>query len=302
MSKRHSGLSYYMSEDDESIIAVLNTRFQELRTLMITIGSILAMIIAGINQVGVVDFFDEGEEEDIVCEPNWEFVVDNYVIDYDLLLNMRVSDTSLCNEIHTLDYYIAMDDYEFVGNTEPSRNTYIFTHTIEGIEEGTHHVIIEVFNGTINLYEDIVFDFEFDELEHENAIYGCTDTDAINYDDMATHDDGSCEYEQEEEEITEDCYAELYEAYSNKNNSTVEVFFDVDFSCSATATITVKVEIVSINNTEIAYIDNLTYETYGLDWDYQSIVFNNVTTEEDLEANVLVYHQEELDDMATVWV
>ena len=294
-----------MSEDDESIIAVLNTRFQELRTLMITIGSILAMIIAGINQVGVIDFFDEGEENneiDTSCDPNWEFVVDNYIIDYNLLLNMRVSDTSLCNEIHTLDYYIAMDDYEFVGVTEPSRNTYLFTHTIEDIEEGTHHVLIEVYNGTISLYEDIVFDFEFDELEHENAIYGCTDPDATNYDDMATHDDGTCEYEQEEEEITEDCYAELYDAYSNTNNSTVEVFFDVDFSCSATATITVEVELVSINSTEIAYIGNLTYDTYGFDWDYRSIVFSNVTTEEDLEANVLVYQQEELDDMATVWV
>ena len=44
---------------------------------MITIGSILAMIIAGINQVGVIDFFDDSEENnemDTSCDPNWEFV------------------------------------------------------------------------------------------------------------------------------------------------------------------------------------------------------------------------------------
>ena len=46
-----------MSGDDEqNIIQELNARFQELRTLIITIGSILAMLMAGLNEVGFIDF------------------------------------------------------------------------------------------------------------------------------------------------------------------------------------------------------------------------------------------------------
>ena len=276
---------------------------------MITIGSILAMLVAGINQAGMIDFWnDGGGDEPVVCEPDWEFVVDYYVIEYDLLMNMRVSDISLCNEVHSLEYYIAMNEYEFVEDSDQFRNTYIFSHTIEDIEEGTHHVYVEVLNGTINLHEEFVFDFEFDENEHENAVYGCTDPIALNYDEEATHDDGSCEYEQEEEEITEDCLAMFYDTHAYKNNTTIYTDFDVDFSCKANITITVNVVILSYDNEtdtkEIIGNQSLTYETYHYDWDYRFLDFYNLTQPEETDLEVLfrVYHQDEIDDMTTVWV
>jgi len=302
-----------MSEDEESIIAVLNSRFLELRTLMLTIGSILAMLMAGLNQAGIVDLLDYRDDIDPIpqeCESDWEFVVDYYVIEYDLLLNMRVSDTRLCNEVHTVEYYVAMDEYEYVNQSGEFRNTHIFSHTIESIEEGTHHVLIEVLNGSISLYETIVFDFEFDEGEHESAIYGCTDPIATNYNETATHDDGSCEYEQEEEEITDDCIARFYDAqsYWANNNTSLYNEFDVDFSCQANVTITVEVEVMAYNNEsdtkEIISNSNLTYNTYHYDWDYHYIDFYNLSAPEDTDLEVLfrVYHQNEVDDMTTVWV
>lgn len=302
-----------MGEDEESIIAVLNSRFLELRTLMITIGSILAMLMAGLNQAGIVDFLDFREDIEPTpegCDSDWEFVVDYYVIEYDLLLNMRVSDTHLCNEVHTVEYYVAMNDYEYVNQSGEFRNTHIFSHTIESIEEGTHHVLIEVMNGSISLFESLVLDFEFDEGEHESAVYGCTDPVATNYNETATHDDGSCEYEQEEEEITDDCIAKFYDvqSYWANNNTSLYNEFDVDFSCQANVTITVVVEVFAYDNEsdtkEIIRNSNLTYNTYHYDWDYHFIDFYNLSAPEDTDLEVLfrVYHQDEEDDMTTVWV
>lgn len=46
-----------MSGDEEqNIIQELNARFQELRALMITIGSVIAMLLAGLNEVGFISF------------------------------------------------------------------------------------------------------------------------------------------------------------------------------------------------------------------------------------------------------
>ncbi len=302
-----------MGEDEESIITVLNSRFQELRTLLITIGSILAMLIAGFNQAGLIDFFDDRDDRDptpVACRADWDLVVDYYVIEYDLLMNMRVSDKQLCNEVHTLEYLVAMGDYEYENESVEFRNSYLFSHTIEDIEEGTHHVLIEVVNGSISLFETFVFDFEFDEGEHESAIYGCTDPIALNYNETATHDDGSCEYEQEEEEITDDCIAKFYDvrSYWADNNTSLYNEFDVDFSCQANVTVTVEVEIMSYNNEsdtkQIIGNHNLTYNTYHYDWDYRYIDFYNLTAPEDadLEVSFRIYHQDELDDMTTVWV
>ena len=306
-----------MSEGEESILAEINARFTELRTLMITIGSILALLMPVVHNLGIIDLDLLGEDDDdsetpYVCEPDWVLIADHYVIEYDLLLNMRVSDTNLCNEVHTISYYIAMDEYEAVDESEQFRNTYLFTHTIEDIEEGTHHVLIEVMNGSIDLYESIVFDFEFDEGEHENAVYGCTDPEALNYNETATHDDGTCEYEEEEEEITDDCLATFYDAYAvwANNNTTIYADFDVDFSCQANVTVTVQVQLIGFDNSTeepTLYslgIGNHTYNTYHYDWDYHFMDFNNLTEPyyDAVLAQFRVYHEDEEDDAYSVWV
>ena len=48
-------------------------------------------------------------------------------------------------------------------------------------------------------YWDFEFDGEFEVVDCADIIYGCTDSTALNYDASATANDGSCEYDVEEE-------------------------------------------------------------------------------------------------------
>ena len=224
-----------MSGDDEqNIIQELNARFQELRTLIITIGSILAMLMAGLNEVGFIDFAVK-QVVDIVeddpdlnpylddCYEDWDMVAEHYIIEDDVLFNIHLLDYAWCNSIHTIMYNVSVDGKEVTGTSPEFRNEHQFVVTIEDINEGTHRAYVEVWNGSIDMLHMVHIDFEYDEVEMENAIYGCTNSTALNYNESATHDDGTCEYPQEEEEITEDCYAYFYEviSYWAENNTSL---------------------------------------------------------------------------------
>jgi len=82
-------------------------------------------------------------------------------------------------------------------------------------------------------------------------VYGCTDDTANNYDTSATEDDGSCEYTTTEEEDCDPFFYLVYATFTNANNSTVMLNFDID-----------------CNSTSIG--DNLTVQflawTNGTDW------------------------------------
>ena len=96
-----------MSDDEDSaeenIITELNARFSELRTLMITIGSVIAMMLAGLNEVGFIDFAvdtvvdivkDDPEWNPYIdeCEEDWALIADHYVIEDDVLFNVQLMD------------------------------------------------------------------------------------------------------------------------------------------------------------------------------------------------------------------
>lgn len=308
--------------DEPSIIEALNDRFTELRTLLITIGSILAMLMTGLHQTGFLDFGmewlldneDDSDVNPILCEESWSLEVTHYVIEYDVLFNIGLQDDNYCNRAHTIDYHITMDDDEHNGESQPFRNQYFFADRFSDLEEGTHHAFIEVTNGTINMSESITLDFEFDEGEQEQAVYGCTDVIALNYNETATHDDGSCEYEQEEEEVTEECDAFFYSVnsrwYTNNttNNTKLLNDFDVDFSCMANVTITVTIDVYNYNNTtttsqlRLLYNGSTTYDTYHYDWDYHYIDFVNATRGDYLSIQFRVYYGAVLNDEKWYWL
>lgn len=304
-----------MGEDEEqNIITELNARFQELRTLMITIGSVIAMLLAGLNEVGFITFMvdtlvDAVEDDPDLnpylndCEEDWDLITDYYIIENDALFHVHIMDLNWCNSIHTVYYNISLDGKEELGDSPQFRNEHQFVVSIENISEGTHRAYIQISNGTIDLLKMIHIDFEYDEYEMEDAVYGCTDSTALNYNESATHDDGTCEYPEEEEEITDDCYAYIYDAisYWEDNNTSVYNEFDVDFSCQANVTFTMKIEMLdSLNNTLGQEVED-NFTTYHMDWDYKFLDFYNTSAEYDAYAvNFNLFYDGELADK--LWV
>ena len=295
-----------MSGDDEqNIIQELNARFQELRTLIITIGSILAMLMAGLNEVGFIDFAVK-QVVDIVeddpdlnpylddCYEDWDMVAEHYIIEDDVLFNIHLLDYAWCNSIHTIMYNVSVDGKEVTGTSPEFRNEHQFVVTIEDINEGTHRAYVEVWNGSIDMLHMVHIDFEYDEVEMENAIYGCTNSTALNYNESATHDDGTCEYPQEEEEITEDCYAYFYEviSYWAEKNTSLYNEFDVDFSCMANVTVFVTIDAYdSLNETLLYHVED-NFTTYHQEWDYQYLDFYNKPYEAPLNTHYQVYYND----------
>jgi len=296
---------------EQNIIQELNARFQELRSLMITIGSVIAMLLAGLNEVGFISFAVDSlvdlVEDDpelnpyaLACDEEWTIIADHYIVDGDLYVTVDILDQMWCNNVHTVYYNITFEGEEYSEMSAPFRNTDTGFFTFEGISEGTHRINILVENGTILLYALEIIDFEYDQSEEENAIYGCTDAEALNYNETATHEDGSCEYEEEEEEITEDCYAYIYDAisYWAENNTSVYNEFDVDFSCQANITFTLKVELLdSRNNSILDMEDNFT--TYHMEWDSKYLDFYSIEEKYDeaYAVNFNLFYDGELADI-----
>tara|TARA_R110002110_G_scaffold22214_1_gene86678 strand:- start:19 stop:939 length:921 start_codon:yes stop_codon:yes gene_type:complete len=275
-------------DEEENIIQELNARFQELRTLMITIGSVIAMLLAGLNEVGfinfavdtVVDWVEDDPDRNPylpACEEDWGLVADHFVIEDDILFNVHVMDFMWCNNIHSIHYNITVDEKAVSGESPEFRNEYGFVEQIDNLTEGTHHAVIEVSNGSFDFLEIITIDFEYDEVEMQAAVYGCTNDTALNYNESATHDDGSCEYEEEEEEITEDCYAYIYDSlsYWADNNTSIYNEFDVDFSCQANITFTMQVNLMDRDNNSILDIED-NFTTYHMEWDFKYLDFYDV--------------------------
>ena len=57
-------MSRLSDEQVESIIETVNERAQEIRSLMITLASIIALLMPGLEAVGILDFTPYGEGDD----------------------------------------------------------------------------------------------------------------------------------------------------------------------------------------------------------------------------------------------
>ena len=61
-------------EEAESIIDTINDRAQEVRSLIITIGSILALLMPAVEMVGILDLTPYGEGDDEwIGDSDWEW-------------------------------------------------------------------------------------------------------------------------------------------------------------------------------------------------------------------------------------
>ena len=66
-------MSRLSDEQVESIIETVNERAQEIRSLMITLASIIALLMPGLEAVGILDFTPYGEGDDEwITDDDWE--------------------------------------------------------------------------------------------------------------------------------------------------------------------------------------------------------------------------------------
>lgn len=64
-------------EEADSIIDTINDRAQEVRSLIITIGSILALLMPAVEMIGIIDLTPYGEGDDEwITDDNWEWESD----------------------------------------------------------------------------------------------------------------------------------------------------------------------------------------------------------------------------------
>ena len=307
-----------MGEDDVgSILTELNKGFQELRTLIITVGSILAMLMAGLNEVGFIDlavdtltdrFDDDNPFVEEPCIEDWGIIDDSYMVSNDITVNVRFTDTNLCSYTYNATFMV-VDASGDVWHSEEveMRNSKAFLVTFEDLPDGTYRLMYELSDYQyLLLFGELFYEVNLGSHDESVKVYGCTDSEALNYDPDATDEDGSCEYE---EETHDDCYATIYDgyAYRAENNSSIYSEFDVDWSCQMKVEITVEVEIWDSENETMYLFGETTYETDYMEVDYHHIDFINVTdasmsSEEDWVLRITVIHTDIVDDEVWSWV
>ena len=256
-------------EEVDSVIDTINDRAIEIRSLIVTIGSIVALLMPAVEIVGLIDFtpYGEGDNEWII-DDDWEMgedftCGDGSVIEYSLFddgyKNCRdgsdepdepiITHPSNNNTTVIIEpIYGCMDDealnfddeatdeddsceYPVYGCTDPDAENYNETSdTEDGSCEYEEEVIKGCTDPDAENYDETA-DTEDGSCEYYEPIEGCTDPTALNYNGTAESDDGSCEYE---EPVEEDCVPEMYDAWwqYNSTNDTIRFEWDADLSCS----------------------------------------------------------------------
>jgi len=115
------------------------------------------------------------------------------------------------------------------------------------------------------------------EDEEYEPYWGCTDSDAENYDEYATDDDGSCEYEPEE---CEPFYYDNYTVYVN-NKTEIQFNYDVDINCDEEQEVEVQFLVYKTNSTNGDMPENYSidkWDVYNGDTEYRNMTLGNFTT------------------------
>jgi len=243
-----------MQEEADSIIDTINERATEVRSLIITIGSILALLMPAVEMIGIIDFTPYGEGDDEwIGDDDWEWGDDFYCVGD----NTRI-EASMVN-----DGYKNCRDGSDEDESLPS-NPDVTNPTIYGCTD----------EAALN-YDDEATD---DDDSCSYPAYGCTDPDAENYDEEAEVDNGSCEYE---EPMEQECIPEMYDAWwlYNESYDIIYVEWDADLSCSDRShNLTVYWTIYENETGNWTGLQEvLTYETYYQDWDYVNLTLTNLT-------------------------
>ena len=249
-------------EEVDSVIDTINDRAIEIRSLIVTIGSIIAILMPAVEIVGLIDFtpYGEGDNEWII-DDDWEMGGD-----------------FTCGDGSVIEYSLVDDGYKNCrdGTDEPDEPI------ISPPTNNNTTVIIEPLYGCMDSYalnynetaeED---DGSCDYEEEPEETYGCTDEMANNYDPYADYDDDSCEYD---EPVEDDCGAIMYDAYVLDHNGTnLTITWDADISCEEqTYNLTVVWTVYDNSTGNFTSQNEETYETQGSAWDYVNITLANVT-------------------------
>lgn len=298
----------------DSIIDTINERATEVRSLIITIASILALLMPAVEMVGVIDFTPYGDGDDEwIGDSDWEWGDDFYCEDGTRIEANMVNDgykncRDGSDEDDSLDtnpditnptIYGCMDEdalnfnddatdeddsceYPVYGCTDSEAENY---DEEADTEDGSCEYEEEVIKGcTDSDAENYDEEAEADDgsCEYYEPIEGCTDSTALNYNETAEIDDGSCEYE---EPVEENCVPEMYDAWwqYNTTNDTIRFEWDADLSCRDKSHNLTVIWTIYENETGnetgnwTGLQDGLTYETYYQDWDYVNMSLTNLT-------------------------
>jgi hypothetical protein len=160
--------------------------------------------------------------------------------------------------------------------SDPDGADYVH-HTWDAVDEGSYEPkVVLLLNGEV-LDEKLIAHTITIEAQ---PVYGCTDSEATNYDSMATDDDGSCEYPPEV------CEINLYYMMLETNSTHATVAYDLDcgYQQNELEGYNVSVqflvfEVGSENNTSsqpIVWDTTLNY-VQGWEYDNNSLTLTNFT-------------------------
>lgn len=228
------------AEEKESIISEINDRATELRSLIITIGSIIALMIPAVEYLGIVDLSgmmdDQTDELSPTCEVDYMFSIEFVVVEEIIMTFAEAIDVNNCNENHIVEIEVLLHK-DGLSESESQqgnlKNRLSFDPIFEDLESGWWTIVFIV-SDEDNYWEVETYAEVLTEDEQEEEVYGCTNPDALNYNDEATLDDNTCEYEQEPiEGCGDNNTAFFYEHITRWNNTSLnyEVQFDVDTDC-----------------------------------------------------------------------
>tara|TARA_Y100000361_G_C11157074_1_gene344833 strand:- start:356 stop:1177 length:822 start_codon:yes stop_codon:yes gene_type:complete len=232
------------AEEAESIIETINDRAQEIRSLMITIASIVALVMPGMEAVGILDFTPYGQGDDEwITDDDWE-----------------LGDDFECGDGSVIEASLVDDGYKNCrdGSDEPEVDDDLDGEVIRGCTDPD----------ALNYDEDAIEDDGSCEFEEDEEYGGCTDPDAINYDPYADYDDGSCEYRE-----GQPCDPEMYDAYWEYENESFTFYWDADLICDNEPHNLTVIWTIYENETGnwTGFQNEITYETYYQDYDYVNL-------------------------------
>jgi hypothetical protein len=243
-------------EDKDSIIETINERATEVRALMITIGSILALLMPAVEMIGILDITPYGAGDDEwITDENWEWESD-----------------FTCGDGSRIEAALVNDGYKNCrdGSDEPEEEVVEENNTVIRPPEGCTDPNADNYNESAEEEDGSC------EYAGNQTSYGCTDENASNYDEWAEEDDGLCEYDAT---IHTDCgcRAEMWDAFWVYDNQTdnMTLTWDADLTCNVVHQLTVIWTFYYNNTTETGewagIQETMTYETTYQDWDYVNL-------------------------------
>lgn len=248
-------------EEADSIIDTINERALEVRQLIITVGSILALLMPGVEMLGIIDLTPYGEGDDEwIGDSDWEW-----------------GDDFECGDGSRIEAALVDDGYKNCrdGSDEPDESDECeLDDSCEEPEVQYGCTDQDALNYDPEAWED---DGSCEYEEEQEETWGCTNDTATNYDPYADHDDGSCEYPPEE---AQSCDPKMYDAwwYYSNESEIIYIEWDADLACDDEPQNLTVIWTIYENETGnwTGLQEQLTYETYYQDWDYVNLTLDGL--------------------------